>query len=255
MDRGVSSPLPSRLLINWGCSKLPVPTTAGQVVLNQPAAVQLATDKLATFKRFKEAQIRHPVWWTDAEAVDRRGIVLARTKLRASGGDGIVVCREDGQLPAAPLYTKYIRKNAEYRLHVLRDTVLVIQQKRRDSEAEQTADQKLIRNHANGWVFAVNDVSFINEDQRKQCEQLAVSAVKSLGLDFGAVDLVVSAKEGLPYVLEINTAPGIESPTLLAAYTAGFNKLKDEYRHVLQLPKAAELHGARPAGIRNRTRS
>lgn len=159
-----------------------------------------------------------PPFWTDKQQVVRTGIVLARTNVRGSGGDGIVVVREGDQLPDAPLYTAYIRKDAEYRLHVVCGKVVAVQQKRRESEAEQTADQKLIRNHGNGWVFAVNKVVFRDDNQRKACEDASVSAVAALGLDFGAVDLVVAAKTGSPYVLEINTAPGIESPTILEAY-------------------------------------
>jgi D-alanine-D-alanine ligase-like ATP-grasp enzyme len=41
----------------------------------------------------------------------------------------------------------------------------------------------------------------------------SISAVNTLGLDFGAVDLIV-AKDGRVYVLEVNTAPGIEGITL-----------------------------------------
>jgi glutathione synthase/RimK-type ligase-like ATP-grasp enzyme len=44
----------------------------------------------------------------------------------------------------------------------------------------------------------------------------AVKAVEALGLDFGAVDLVVD-HQGLEYVLEVNTAPAC-SPKTLQAY-------------------------------------
>jgi glutathione synthase/RimK-type ligase-like ATP-grasp enzyme len=192
-------------------------------VFNLPEAVALATDKLASFRRFAEAGVPTPPFWTDKTQVDRRGIVLARTKLRASGGAGIVVVREGGVLPDAPLYTGYIRKDAEYRFHVVCGKVIAVQQKRRDSEAEQTADQKLIRNHDNGWVFAVHNVVFRDDNQRQACEDASTRAITALGLDFGAVDLVVARKTGAPYILEVNTAPGIESPTILEAYRAAFS--------------------------------
>jgi glutathione synthase/RimK-type ligase-like ATP-grasp enzyme len=186
--------------------------------------VALATDKIAAFRRFVEAGVPAPPFWLRKEEVDRRGIVLARTKVRGSGGEGIVVVREEGTLPDAPLYTGYIRKDAEYRFHVVCGRVIAVQQKRRDSEAEQTDDQKLIRNHDNGWVFAVNNVVFRNDEQRQACEQASIGAIAALGLDFGAVDLVVAKKTGAPFVLEVNTAPGIESPTILEAYRGAFDK-------------------------------
>ena len=43
---------------------------------------------------------------------------------------------------------------------------------------------------------------------------LAISAVDSLGLDFGAVDIIWNESEDQYYVLEVNTAPGVEGTTL-----------------------------------------
>lgn len=189
----------------------------------------LAKNKLAAFNRMREHDVPIPEFWTDQQAaaasMKAGSIVLCRTTVTGSGGDGIVVARHPNELVQAPLYTAYIRKHAEYRFHVMRGRVIAIQQKRRDSEAEQTNDQKLLRNHANGWVFAVNNVEFKDEAQKTACSDAAIRAVGALGLDFGAVDLVVSTKRGLPFVLEINTGPGLESPTVLAAYADAINTI------------------------------
>ena len=181
-----------------------------------------------------------PEFWTPANIgeVQRKGVILiARTTTRGSGGDGIVVVRETDTLPNAPLYTRYVRKQAEYRIHVVRDSAILIQQKRRDSEAEQDADQKLIRNHANGWVFAVNNVEFKDDKQKDECVAASIAAVRSLGLDFGACDLVTDRKTGQPYVLEVNTAPGLESPTLIEAYASAFKSIAGGVNYVRQKPR------------------
>ena len=39
-------------------------------------------------------------------------------------------------------------------------------------------------------------------------------AIKVLGLDFGAVDIIYNKQEDKWYVLEVNTAPGIYGTTL-----------------------------------------
>lgn len=197
-------------------------------MLNRPEAIALASCKLQTFNKFKEAGVPHPPYWVrgKTQGMDRKkDIIIARMTTRGSGGEGIVVVREGDQLPDAPLYTSYIRKVAEYRIHVMRDKVLMVQQKRRDSEAEQTTDQKLIRNHDNGWVFAAINVEFKSDVQKQNCEQAAIAAVRSLGLDFGAVDLVVAKRDGNPFVLEVNTAPGIQSPTLLEQYVKAVQEI------------------------------
>lgn len=234
------------LLINWGCSRLPVRVDPRQSVLNSTEAVALAKNKLASFNRMREQNVPIPEFWTDQQAaavsMKAGSIVLCRTTLTGSGGEGIVVARQPNELVRAPLYTAYIRKHSEYRFHVMRGQVIAIQQKRRDSEAEQTADQKLLRNHANGWVFAVNNVEFKDEAQKTACSDAAIRAVGALGLDFGAVDLVVSAKRGLPFVLEVNTGPGLESPTVLAAYAAAINTIKEgtNYHVKAQQPKLVD---------------
>jgi glutathione synthase/RimK-type ligase-like ATP-grasp enzyme len=52
--------------------------------------------------------------------------------------------------------------------------------------------------------------------------EAAINACKALGLDFGAVDLIQDIK-GNYYVLEINTAPGLEGATV-ANYAAAFTE-------------------------------
>jgi glutathione synthase/RimK-type ligase-like ATP-grasp enzyme len=219
------------VLLNWGCSRLPLEVGPGQLVLNPPAAVSRAACKLRTFDTLSGAGVRIPSYWRRAADANRDGIVLARTTTRGSGGEGIVVVRPGEELPEAPLYTQYIRKVSEYRLHVVRDSVIMIQQKRRENGADQTADQQLIRNYGNGWIFAANDVRFTNEEQKQDCIAQSTAAVWALGLDFGAVDLVVGRNDGRAYVLEVNTAPGLQSPTLLAQYAEAFTAIKGAHRY------------------------
>jgi D-alanine-D-alanine ligase-like ATP-grasp enzyme len=98
--------------------------------------------------------------------------------------------------------------------------VIFAQEKKRKSNSEQTADQKLIRNHANGWVFCPLELDDVSEDSKNA----AVAACAALGLDFGAVDLVVDKRDRLPYILEVNTAPGLQSPGLISAYCNAFKE-------------------------------
>ena len=150
----------------------------------------------------------------------RDGIYLARTKVTGSGGDGIVVVRPKDEVPPAPLYVKYIPKREEYRVHVAFGKVIFAQQKRRVIEREQTKDEKLIRNHANGWVFCPVDVESLTEDMK----DVALAACASLGLDFGALDIIVGRDDGLAYCLECNSAPGLSSPGLIEAYSKAFTE-------------------------------
>jgi hypothetical protein len=119
------------------------------------------------------------------------------------------------------LYVKYIPKLREFRAHVAFGHVIFLQEKKRKTENEQTDDQKLIRNHDNGWVFCINDIQ-LTDAERTSINAEAVKATTALGLDFGAVDLILGKKDNLPYILEVNTAPGLESPGLIEAYKNAF---------------------------------
>lgn len=208
----------STAVINWGST---APLTAS-IVYNEPSSVALAIDKLETLHLLAQNGVSVPEYTTILPN-DRAGIYLARTKLRSSGGDGIIVVRPKDDVPEAPLYVRYIPKLLEYRVHVFNQeggSSTYVQQKLRRNETEQTADQKLLRNHANGWVFA-HPIGDIIPDVIVQ----ATNAVEYLGLDFGAVDVVVGREDSKAYVLEVNTAPGLEGASTLAFYAESIYKL------------------------------
>lgn len=172
-----------------------------------------------------DAGVRVPGWSDRYEDVSGHTIVLARTKENGSGGEGIIVIRQGDTPPEASLFTVYIPKTKEYRLHVVNEEVIAVQQKRRDSDSEQSRDERLIRNYSNGWVFCINDVVWPDDSIEDEAHQQAVAAVKSLGLDFGAVDLVLEKETNVPFVLEVNTAPGLESETVRSRYAERFKEL------------------------------
>ena len=62
---------------------------------------------------------------------------------------------------------------------------------------------RYIRNHKQGWVFVREGVELPQEVKEE-----AVRAIKSLSLDFGAVDICYTSS-GEACVFEVNTAPGI----------------------------------------------
>lgn len=219
--RRVPVPRQYRHIINWGNST-PLEVRPGVKLYNNPAAIAATANKLRSFEELQENGVRVPEF-TQTKEDTAEGMWLARTTLVGSGGVGIVVLRQGDPRVDAPLYTKYVRKREEYRAHVVNNEVIFVQQKKRRLEAEQTRDQALIRNHDNGWIFAVQDIVLSEEAKRE-----AVRAVTALQLDFGAVDIIIGRDDGLPYVLEINTAPGITSPSLMEAYEKAFHEMVGE---------------------------
>lgn len=199
---------PSRIVVNWGSSA--VAHTQARI-LNHPNSVAVAANKLATLSYFKAQGIPHPEFTTDMETAKlwfaEGGYVVCRKLLTAHSGQGIVVAKQQDELTDVPLYTKYIRKKKEFRVHVFNSKILDIQEKRRSSAVDD--HHPYIRNHANGYVFCRGDI-----DEPEDLRGVAVSAVDALGLDFGAVDIVWNEFRDKCFALEVNTACGLEGSTV-----------------------------------------
>lgn len=75
-----------------------------------------------------------------------------------------------------------------------------------------------IKNLSHGYVFKTPE-----KDLNKSRKEAAIAAVEALGLDFGAVDMVVD-EEGKEFVLEVNTAPAL-SPMRVQQYVEALRKI------------------------------
>jgi hypothetical protein len=201
---------PRDVIINWGPC-LPSPYVDQQ----QEAAKLIANNKLKTFEKLKEHYVPHPEWTTDADVaaqwVDVGLVVVARDLLSSHSGNGIRLLGGDSYthvVTHAPLFVKYKKKKHEYRVHVFNGKVIDVTQKKRKAGFENRDNQ--IRNHQNGWVYCREDITLpIGIDT------LALSACTAVGLNSGAVDIIYNELENQCYVLEINTAPGVEGTTCL----------------------------------------
>ena len=144
--------------------------------------------------------------------------------LRANSGRGIVVAKAAAEVVQAPLYTKYIRKEKEYRLHVFNGQVIDAVEKRRKTGFKENNDyNKYVRSYEQGWIFARDGIAVTQATKDE-----AIKACRALGLDFGAVDIVMNRKN-IPIVLEVNTAPGLQGTTL-----ANYKKAVSEWFQTLR---------------------
>lgn len=204
-----------KLIINWGCSKLPAELLKCRV-LNSPESVSKASCKLTSFEAMAKAGVSVPRFTTHREeAVGLLGegkVVVARTILRGHSGAGIVVMEDEKDIVGAPLYVEYVPKKEEYRIHVFDGAVVDIQRKARKKDVPDDQVNWKVRNLANGFIFARGEDALGNVPQ--DVLDQAVKAVASLGLDFGAADVIYNDKHKKAYVLEVNTAPGLSGSTL-----------------------------------------
>lgn len=227
-DRGVFSrivfpvgrsqyrPRPTDIIINWG--NPPQRQWEGTVeTLNKRENVALAIDKLDALTKFKEANVRCPKFTQDYE--EARGwseshAVVGRSLLRSFQGRGIAFtdrgvapATADAQGRRCVLWTRYVPKREEWRVHVFKGQVIGVAQKKRRRDANVDSH---IRSWDNGWVYAIHDL-----DPPEDLSVVGIAAVQALGLDLGAVDVVWNERKNRCTVLEVNTAPAIENSTVI----------------------------------------
>jgi hypothetical protein len=213
-------PRPTDVIINWGCCDPPIPTIG--TWFNRPMSVMYATNKLLAYQQLAQSGVPVPEFTADPDQAGSWSYdgytVLARTMLRAHGGRGIEIVPPEGPLPHAPLYTKYVKKADEYRVHVVHTEVIDVQQKKRRRDYEGEVNNQ-IRNYDNGWVFCREEV-----EPPEEVLIAARRAVGALGLMFGAVDIGWNRHFGQATVYEVNSAPGIEGTTV-GSYARALNAL------------------------------
>lgn len=213
----------NKVVINWGSRKASEEVMNSRV-LNPPEKVELCANKLSFFKFITDHNnqsvdfVSIPPWTDNVKVVedwlDNNYTAVCRTILNGHSGAGIVIFSprdwNDEPIPRAPLYTRYIPKKSEFRVHVMNNEVIDVQRKARNKDVPDDQINWKVRNHDNGFIYARNDGL---GNVPKVVTYQALLCIKVLGLDFGAVDIIYNDKHDEAYVLEVNTAPGLAGQT------------------------------------------
>lgn len=217
INGGTKGPGDSKVdvLIRWGApakvSKKPTK------VLNRADAIQAASNKRQALETMRAAGIRVPEIFKGTE--NSLPFPLLGRKDHHVGANDIVLCMQTRDIERAKKagcthFSRYIPTKAEYRVHVFGDQIIKVSQKILTNPEQ--ALQPWIRNLGAGYTFRQS------EDRLSGAARgMATDAVHALGLTFGAVDLILG-DDGHAYVLEVNTAPGLQTDTSLDAYTEQF---------------------------------
>lgn len=214
------------VLLNWGdgggfnIPRLGQRGVADLVVLNKPEAVRSVANKLKFFQAMGNDGLV-PQWTTNKaharKMIEEGHIVVIRTIVNGSGGAGIIIAEKVEDLIDAPLYVQYVPKKTEYRVHLFRGQIIDRQEKAR--KLDHPAPNWRIRNLAGGFIYKRNNI-----EVPQAVDTVASDCFNKLQLDFGAVDVVYNSKLNKAYVLEINSAPGLEGQTV-DSYVEAIKKL------------------------------
>lgn len=234
-------PKKGRLIINWGNNTV-YPFTLKENTLNYPENVQKATNKISCFNALDD-RVPIPLFTTDHEEAmdwlcDEGDTLVARHSVTGMGGAGIQLIEPGTRIAEqyannsrkAPLYTVYMPKKHEYRVHYIDGVGMVkMQKKLRRLEVPNELVNWKIRNINNGFIFGV--VNNDEEDMERVISLIDIAKVtiKTLGLDFGAVDILYNVKHNKYAVIEVNTAPGLCDDTA-ERYKVGFMEGEKRFR-------------------------
>lgn len=184
--------------------------------LQKPNRVHLkygqGVDKVSQYKWFVDNSIPALQYTTSpVEAIkllQEGNVLFGRKLLNSSCGKGIVVMEKEEDHCFCPVYTVYKKKKREFRVHVFKDKVVAVTEKKRRKEFDGTRDTK-IRNLANGYVF-VQSPGLLPDG----LHDLALAAAKISPSDFRGVDIGYNEKANELFVIEVNSAPGIQGTNL-----------------------------------------
>jgi glutathione synthase/RimK-type ligase-like ATP-grasp enzyme len=169
-----------------------------------------SVNKLQQYQWFKDNNILALEFTTDSnvasEWLKTGHTVFGRKYLNASCGKGIVVLEPEVtmDIPELPVYTKYKKKKREFRVHVFKDQVVSVVEKRKRKGFDGERETK-VRNLANGYVFCQTV-----ENEPEGLRAVALAAAKVSPSDFRGVDIGYNEKKDELFVIEVNSAPGIE---------------------------------------------
>ena len=224
------------VLVNLGCSTISRPLGGVELMLNPPSTVARASNKQRFFAALaNDYRISCVPSYTDKRdaifgAIQHNAGLVIRHTVNGHGGEGIQVITADEMqtvrdIPDAPLYTLLIKKRREYRVHVAKQSngshVLLDITRKIHRDGIPIAERGHVWNHDNGYIFTRDSILRDWTSHSTLIQRMYVSCVRALSalrLDFAAFDVVVEAGSRLEdakvYILEANTAPGMEGFTL-----------------------------------------
>lgn len=199
------------VIIRWG-TREPI-TCHNSIIYNKSGAIANATDKLASRQLFAEKGVSTPRLLNQVDDY-REGIIIARPFVHSKGSNFVVLNTKEElekHWRTGWYYSEFVDKVREFRVHCGHGKVLALMEKHNPNNG----------NHA--WNRAQNDTEpFTRIKQSESDEQElrnvlveGLKAVDALGLDMGGVDVMLD-KNGIAYVLEVNTAPTLNSSPKVA---------------------------------------
>jgi len=206
------------------------------IEINKPEAIEISRDKKLMKEAFTKVGVKTANWWiynngefsfqTTGESISKSINALEYPILSKSrtgqGGSGNTLHRDQksledwmkGKTLSNYIFEEFYNYAREYRLHVTQEGTFLVWRKMRKSDAKDR------------WYFNSDNCVWIGEENPlfdkpinwDDCIQQCVLALKSVGLDIGAVDIRIQSSEDKDgnkrktcdfIVLETGSAPAL----------------------------------------------
>lgn len=199
------------VIIRWGTRENI--TANNSIIYNKAGAIANATDKLISRQLFIKNDVSAPRLLNHIDDYNS-GVVIARPYIHSKGKNLIVLNNKQelqNHWRNGWYYSEFIDKVREFRVHVGHSKVLALMEKHNPN------------NGSIAWNRAQNDTEPFTRIKQAEADdqnllsvlQEAIKAVNALGLDMGGVDVMLD-KDGIAYVLEVNTASTLNSSPKVA---------------------------------------
>lgn len=259
--------LPFKSLIRLGSTtELTDKFLLNRVQLNSVEAILNSSDKLKMKCRFTQGKVTTADWWkidtlhlawkqvkngNERWSLDELPYPIISKSLHGSRGRGNKKHNSKKELLAwiktkddldNYIFEKYYNYNREYRLHINKDGCFYTCRKMLKRNAPKNV--RWFRNDANCVWIKEGNPSFDKPVNWDNIISECVKALKSIGLDFGAIDLRVQSaknKEGVIndnpefIVVEINSAPSFGEKTAERYIEILPKMLKDKWEEMKQI--------------------
>lgn len=198
------------IVIRWGTAARQRDITIGREI-NSRAALSGWRSRYQQLEKMHNAGVRVPKFSYNPIAYPMLGRDEGKRR-NTTRGQGITYYPDvDSPIHRHSFYTSYLPKERQFRVHVIgastRTRELIHRHETENTPGLPDALSQPVWNHGTGFTYRV-----VQGDRPKGVIPQAKAAIAALGLDFGAVDVIVH--EGTPYVTEVNTAPGLSDATL-----------------------------------------
>jgi len=288
---GTSKPAGKKLVIGWG-TKIPEDTSLPKEVkiLNHPNMIRRNRNKFTALSYMRDSDFGVPIadfYRADEVRNHMDNLPLIGRRNFHQGGKGFWLCLTKGQVGAAiqegaQYFQKYIPIKDEYRLHIFNGKCIyavkkTVRNNMKEAFIEQHKEKALNAAERNGVNIDENTMSFLLDRLGKEREHpdhiiksntrgwkfvrvkapkkelvnAAIASLKALKLDFGAVDCCLD-EDGNPWVIEVNTGPGLKGASL----NAWVKDMKAVIKDTLNPPEkkiTAEKAPAKPTKKTNTT--